>query len=192
MNLDEYQQLALKTGDNVKLDEYQDAAISTAIYPGKLAYPALGLAGEAGELMAVCLVQDEDNIVKEVGDVLWYVANVAHDAGLSLSDVGGRKTFSWKNSKRLCWDSVEACEYLAVHVGKVAENVKKTIRDNAGELTDARLRNIKKALCDIIQLLACVALDGAGVTLEKCAELNIDKLKSRQERGKLGGDGDDR
>ena len=172
----------------MKLNEYQDAAISTAIYPGRLYYPTLGLAGEAGELMAVCLMKDEENIVKETGDCLWYVANVAHDAGLALSDI----RFSWKKSKHLCWDSMEACKYLTVNVGKVAENVKKTFRDNAGELTDARRKNIKKALGDILQLLSCVSLGGAGVTLERCAEINIDKLRSRQERGKLGGDGDSR
>lgn len=61
-------------------------------------YTALGLAGEVGE---VCndlkkVIRDECGVVSEefkkkslseLGDVLWYVAMLAKDLGLSLSDI---------------------------------------------------------------------------------------------------------
>lgn len=86
------------------LDEYQQSARSTAVYPdhARVIYPALKLAGEAGEVAEKLgkLIRDEGYQVgrpltaaqqlalgKEVGDVLWYVANLAADLGLSLEEV---------------------------------------------------------------------------------------------------------
>ena len=81
-------------------DDYQKAAQSTAIYPTdlKAIYPALGLAGEMGEVVELIkkMVRDEARILddarraklqKEMGDVLWYMANLAADLGLSLSSI---------------------------------------------------------------------------------------------------------
>jgi NTP pyrophosphatase (non-canonical NTP hydrolase) len=82
-------------------DLYQDAAESTALYPDKgdnIYYPALGLAGEAGEVCEKIkkIMRDqnghftEDNveeISKELGDVLWYVAMVAVEFNIALSSV---------------------------------------------------------------------------------------------------------
>jgi NTP pyrophosphatase (non-canonical NTP hydrolase) len=85
----------------VGMDEYQAAARSTAIYPSigsNYVYPVLGLSGEAGEVAEKFkkLIRDKDGVVtpefqeeikKELGDVLWYVANVAAEVGLSMSDI---------------------------------------------------------------------------------------------------------
>jgi NTP pyrophosphatase (non-canonical NTP hydrolase) len=80
---------------------YQTKALETAIYPdqGKnIIYPALGLTGEAGEVSELIkkMIRDDggvlteprrEKLLKELGDVLWYVAVVAHEAGLMLGDV---------------------------------------------------------------------------------------------------------
>ena len=82
-------------------DLYQDAAESTALYPDKgdnMYYPALGLAGEAGEVCEKIkkIMRDQkghftednvDEISKELGDVLWYVAMVAVEFNIALSSV---------------------------------------------------------------------------------------------------------
>ena len=87
------------------LDEYQAQARTTAVYPeeARVLYPTLKLAGEAGEVAEKLgkLMRDEgflpgetlrqeqrDALAKELGDVLWYVANLAADLGLSLEGVG--------------------------------------------------------------------------------------------------------
>lgn len=89
--------------DDLTFDEYQRLAGRTALYPGrdddKLAtYPALGLAGEAGE---VCehikkAVRDDGGrlsderrqaLRKELGDVLWYVAALASELDLQMGDI---------------------------------------------------------------------------------------------------------
>lgn len=86
------------------LDEYQDSARSTALYPAhaRVIYPALKLAGESGEVAEKLgkLIRDDgyrvgealtdaqrDALGKELGDVLWYVANLAADLGLTLEKV---------------------------------------------------------------------------------------------------------
>ncbi len=82
------------------LSEYQRESRRTAEYPREawLAYPALGLAGEAGEVAehAKKTIRDDGGKVsderraamsKELGDVLWYVAQLASELDLSLDDI---------------------------------------------------------------------------------------------------------
>lgn len=84
----------------ITLDEYQEEAAETAIYPQhySIVYPALGLAGEAGEVADKVKkvirdkegefgLDDRQEIAKELGDVLWYVANLAADIEYSLEEI---------------------------------------------------------------------------------------------------------
>lgn len=85
----------------VKLSEYQRQALTTAVYPRRknnLPYAALGLNGEAGEVAehAKKMIRDDEGeltperrekVRKELGDVLWYIAACADEAGLDLDDV---------------------------------------------------------------------------------------------------------
>lgn len=80
------------------LDEYQQQAMRTHVEsPERLVCYALGVAGEAGE--CADLVKkfighghglDAEKLAKELGDVLWYVAGLAHVLGVSLSDVAAQ------------------------------------------------------------------------------------------------------
>lgn len=82
------------------LNEYQQEAKKTALYPEayRLLYPTLGLAGEAGELANKVkkILRDHggnlsqttrEDLLAELGDVLWYVAQLATDLGVSLEEV---------------------------------------------------------------------------------------------------------
>ena len=79
----------------MRFDEYQEEAKKTAIYPDqyRVVYPALGLAGEAGEVAEKVKKHIRDGVLnveelkKELGDVLWYLAAIASDLGLTLDDV---------------------------------------------------------------------------------------------------------
>lgn len=82
-------------------DEYQKKSRKTALYPdvGKnYIYPTIGLAGETGEVSEKIKkvirdkggkIDDEtrEMIKKELGDVLWYVSQLASELGLSLDDI---------------------------------------------------------------------------------------------------------
>ena len=84
----------------MQLDAYQQAARKTAIYDErhKVVYPALGLASEAGEVAGKVKKALRDHggafdpeqvaaLKDELGDVLWYVAVLAADLGLSLDAI---------------------------------------------------------------------------------------------------------
>lgn len=84
----------------MNLNEYQEAALTTAVYPEdkRIIYPALGMCGEAGEVADKVKKVIRDNnqsfdtarkieIAKEVGDVLWYCATMAHDLGFTLEAI---------------------------------------------------------------------------------------------------------
>jgi|TARA_E500000081_G_scaffold7987_1_gene9463 NTP pyrophosphatase (non-canonical NTP hydrolase) len=79
---------------------YQQKSRETAIYKSelKLLYPALGLAGEAGEVCEKIkkIYRDKDgemssndrlDIRKELGDVLWYISQIACDIDVTLASV---------------------------------------------------------------------------------------------------------
>jgi NTP pyrophosphatase (non-canonical NTP hydrolase) len=81
--------------------EYQGRSRSTAVYPqagANFVYPTLGLSGEAGEVAEKVKkvlrdrggrMDDETRaaVEKELGDVLWYVAQLATELGLELGAV---------------------------------------------------------------------------------------------------------
>jgi NTP pyrophosphatase (non-canonical NTP hydrolase) len=83
------------------LSEYQRRSRATAVYPGagaNLTYPALGLCGEAGEAAEKVkkAIRDDGGVLTddrraalaaELGDVLWYVAQLATEAGLDLDEI---------------------------------------------------------------------------------------------------------
>lgn len=80
-----YQALALRTARG-----YPDPGLTRAIR-------ALGLAGEAGEVVELVKKEvghdhapDPDRIAKELGDVLWYLAGLAEAYGLSLAEIAER------------------------------------------------------------------------------------------------------
>jgi len=89
-------------------DEYQKESRKVATYPmlgSNILYPAMGAAGEAGELLDkvkkhwrntnalipelkdLLTKEQVDAIVYEIGDVLWYLAALASELGLSLEEI---------------------------------------------------------------------------------------------------------
>ena len=90
------------------LDQYQNKASATAIYPSTAAilYPALGLAGEAGEVANKVkkIIRDSafdrGGIAAELGDCLWYIAALARDLNISLSDIAKENLDKLEQRKR--------------------------------------------------------------------------------------------
>jgi NTP pyrophosphatase (non-canonical NTP hydrolase) len=80
---------------------------------------------------------------------------------------------------------------LANEVGELTGKIKKIFRDKAGQISADDRAALKGELGDVLWYLAqiCTELD---LTLDEVAAANLSKLFSRQERGKLGGEGDNR
>ena len=84
----------------MNFSDYQSKAKETAIYPDefKVTYPALGLAGEAGEIANKVkkILRDDgghvtekrrESLKSELSDCMWYIAALATDLGLNLDDI---------------------------------------------------------------------------------------------------------
>ena len=75
--------------------------------------------------------------------------------------------------------------------GEVAEKVKKVLRGDSEGFTEDKCREIAKELGDCLWYISVLA-NSIGYTLQEIAEMNINKLRSRQQRGRIGGNGDNR
>ncbi len=89
----------------MQFSDYQKQSRATASYPdlgNNFVYPTLGLVGEAGEIAEKIKKLQRDqgifapdkvtaetktDITKELGDVLWYVTQLATEFGVDLDDV---------------------------------------------------------------------------------------------------------
>ena len=80
---------------------------------------------------------------------------------------------------------------LASEAGEVAGKVKKVLRDRAGDFDEAPRDALEDELGDVLWYLAVLATD-LGLSLDRIAARNVDKLASRFERGAIGGSGDRR
>lgn len=80
-------------------DTYQACAAETAIYDEKyrLMYPAMGLAGEVGEVLnkvkkiyrdddGHVTIEQREDLAKEIGDVFWYLAAICTDLDISMRE----------------------------------------------------------------------------------------------------------
>tara|TARA_R110000803_G_scaffold15827_5_gene43579 strand:+ start:584 stop:958 length:375 start_codon:yes stop_codon:yes gene_type:complete len=80
---------------DMTLSSYQKVASGTAIYPIEhaITYPALGLAGEAGEVANKVkkIIRDGKmdrlGITSELGDCLWYIALMCRDLNVDMGDL---------------------------------------------------------------------------------------------------------
>ena len=87
----------------MNFNDYQEKAITTAVYPKEhaLAYLALGLSGEAAEVAnkvkkiirgdfdehPELLEEAFNNIAMELGDTLWYLAVLASELDANLATI---------------------------------------------------------------------------------------------------------
>lgn len=85
------------------------------------------------------------------------------------------------------------CTVLGLNgeAGEVAEKIKKVIRDKNSIIGDDDRREIQKELGDVLWYVAVLA-DTLGLDLEAVAQMNLEKLKSRFQRGAIHGQGDNR
>ena len=184
------------------LNEYQNAAAETAVYPGRLGilnegtdltgvyYTALGLSGESGELLEKILWATgfvSDDILKEMGDQLWYISQCAMELGCPLSFI-----YENHHGKYTALETqLEVCAYIAGKSGAYCDCVKKCLRDNHGVISS----KIKAQLVEHLSMMLLGQMEmcsNYNIPMSRVMEMNIAKLSSRKLRGMLGGNGDNR
>lgn len=152
-------------------DTYAEQAWEFALPSARNAeYLTMGLWGEVGELASLVAKSirdetelDETAVAKELGDIMWFSASFA-----MFVDTGEYFTILLKG--------VEALDY------------DRTIVEEAEAVLDAAIRPDP---VDMIYSITSFA-HGVGYTIDEVLEMNLAKLQSRRDRGKITGSGDDR
>lgn len=160
-------------------EEYQKAAVSFRTdTANNEEYLTLGLIAEVGEAAGKLAkrvrdgVFDEKAFIKELGDILWFVAN--------LADYYDRENCT-KFSAEL-----KDCFEAEVDDERFDEDIMCLLVYWTGFFSDEGSH-----LSDIVFEVGGFAKK-YGYTLEQVAEINIAKLRDRQARGVIKGDGDER
>jgi len=154
-----------------------------------LYYPVPGLVGESGEVVEKINGEvDREEVAKEIGDVLWYVSNVCSEISLDMSELFGIFVIE---QEILNYKYTELSARLFHSVAMIAETTKKIMRDSGGEIEYPKQVVLQVHLCYIAMIMKRYA-EYRNYALITVAELNIEKLFSRKERGVLKGSGDNR
>lgn len=161
-------------------EEYQQAAVSFRTdTANNEEYLTLGLIAEVGEAAGKLAkrvrddVWDEKAFIKELGDVLWFVANLAD--------------YYDKNNDTKFSEELKDCFEAEVDDERFDEDIMRLLVYWTGIFLDDE----GEFLTDIVFEVGGFAKK-YGYTLEQVAEINIAKLRDRQARGVIKGDGDER
>jgi len=176
MLLSEYQQQAMRTANT------NDPATTTE---QRLCNAALGLSGEAAELLhQLTDVTNEDltqesvnDLIKELGDILWYAAFAADTLGFKLDEYILDNPIAVSN---LPWEATS----IAIEAGAIADAVKKHVFH--GHKLDKTvmiwlLGNIIRSVDYICSEVSTNIPD--QITIRTVMEKNIEKLWKRYPKG---------
>ena len=173
--------------------KYKIFVENSAFYPKisksrDLSYLFLGLVEEVGEILEILDENDSFNdIIKECGDVLWYATAMSNVIEYDLYQGVDVEA----NVAKDCISDDKSSVELFTSLSKIAGPIKKSIRDNHGNMTDTRLDQIKSALDEILQSIINI-LHKLNISILEALRVNYEKITSRQTRGVMRGDGNDR
>lgn len=164
-------QYSVKVNDEVLivegLDQYQDLAGETAIYP------RVYTEHQVRSMLTRAYVNGSGYYDLEVEDVQGWVD---HDLKANETPFN-----------RLVYPILG----LVGEAGEIANKAKKIARDNQGQMDTESVEDIGKELGDVGWYFAAISRE-LGTKLSKIATKNVAKLFSRKARGVLGGSGDNR
>ena len=159
----------------MKLSQYQSEALHFA-HPSRehvlrVAVAGMGLAGEAAEVLQVARTYkgDLEEMTLELGDVIWYGAELASVFGLSLEEVDVQDPGL---------DMRTLAEEVVILAGAATDYLKKVV----GQGHPPDKERISAMLHAVFSCIARMAL-AAGTTLQRVCEANITKLTRRYPNG---------
>jgi len=211
----------------MNLSDYQKAAIHTKIYPPNhcYSYPTLGLSGEMGEVIEkilkykkteeiifdnsifsfACKEEIELDLIKEIGDVFWYLACLCDEYGKDFEEVVNfdPETFVFKIDPTRPEELETLLFVLSIEACKISETTKKILRDElpqhgngigneisfepSEEKTEKIFGHFKIIFVTLVTIVVWFNFD-----LSFILDTNVKKLAKRAEEGKIGGSGDNR
>lgn len=159
----------------------------------------LGLVGEISELNEKIYWKELEmksppttiDYILEVGDVLWYWTNLCRDLNIDYLNMFRCLPVKTRMNGDQSTLMKNIMPFITRDSGKILGAHSKSIRDDAGQITETRKETIAEKLyyilCNIYKLLTVL-----GTSIESTMDKNIEKLTSRKDRNKIHGDGDNR
>ena len=161
-------------------EEYQKQAVSFRTdTANNEEYLTLGLIAEVGEAAGKLAKRERDGVfdekafIKELGDILWFIANLA-----DYYDKNNDANFSAE---------LKNCFSEEVDADRFDETIMRLLVYWVGIFLDGEDEYLDNIVFEVGGLAK-----GYGYTLEQVAEINIAKLRDRAARGVIKGDGDER
>ena len=176
--------------------EYEAHAASTACYAKEVAisYVVMGLTNELAEVFEkVDNAAEAKEIMKEVGDVLWYVAMTRQE--LDLPELEFPEIILKLNDEDVYRLSPS---YLLQQVGIISGHVKKFFRDDDYSKPFSEKRKelchtaLEQILVGLQNLVTYIEGKEPNQSLVSIAKQNVEKLAKRKAENKIHGDGDNR
>lgn len=191
-------------GSSLTLEDYQESVSATNRSPESFVMPLLGLFGETGSLLSEVKKQQRDtisyhgyadNVLEEIGDVLWYMTAVASRAGLSISniasnimnngseyrnEISSRPSFAeiqnhpTQDVSGLTREFEETLMYLAGAVGTIVKDYHDGKIESDKSIISRHLTTIFKYLIQ--------AAEETGLSLGRAAQMNLNKVFDRWPR----------
>ena len=189
------------TKASLTLKSYQEQASLTDRKPENLTLPLLGLFGEAGSLLsevkkqqrdAISYIGYKDNVLEELGDILWYLTAIASRAQLSLVDIAyatmqGHSDRHDEAPPGLSFAEIQkhpasgqrtptpVFETTLLHLAGAVSSI---VNDHQTEKLENDQSAITKHLVTVLRILIQAA-EEAGVTLDRAAKSNLEKIFGR-------------
>jgi len=180
---------------NHNYDDYTEAAYFTSKkYPDtkeRLYVNSLGLIGELAELKEAYVLwmfnySDElntqhtckDNVIKELGDVVWYLANTCHALNVKFSFVTKSRN---THVLECCLCATELIHQIgnSAQLGEIAETFKKHVGHEGLTTPSEKIIGILTKVFEIV-LEVCNSIK---VPISTVLQTNIEKLKKRYPNG---------
>lgn len=176
----------------MRFKDYSEKAITLAIYPPERGkeYTVFGLIDELGEVSEKIDQNRPDNeIVKEVGDVMWYASAMIHE--FDFQDIF--ELFEESRDMQVIKNNAEkeVAKLALQHGAKLAGRMKKIMRDDDQKYTKKKMDEIYLILRSILRSLI-ILVNKMDLNFNEIFTQNLNKLFDRQDRGVLQGDGDNR
>lgn len=187
MNLQEYCQFV----------EGRTSSFSAVSFETRLATAAVGLTGEAAEILEEILncTSSNDTLMAEVGDVSWYLGALSNAIEVPLEDFFEEESVYTEYAKKLLIDAFDVLQInshasskhrlyvaicLSIATGKIADQIKKMLY-HGKEIDKVKLTECAKNITKPIMAF-CYILD---VNLEYVIDKNVEKLSNRYKSGKF-------
>lgn len=172
---------------SIGIKQYQKMAMRTSPRDGhdKIDNGVLGLIGETGELVDVykkwmyqsgpAAELPAKQIADELGDILWYLAELSDGMGMDLIDINGNDFAALDARVKRKPAKKTKLRNMIVSLSGSAYMLERTVSRCEWRATGNRMRRM---------LISMAHIAGkAGTTLGKVAEMNINKLKKSYPNG---------